>query len=129
MTISRLAGIVTSLLALHNHKSIAHSLTPNHDYTKKRRRSLFIWGENEDGLCTPLGPSHPIRVALSIDLTNGTTDEIKGRAPLNVKSISTCNNHIAAVDENGDVWQWGSGTPFQEPVCTLKGHSVVCASA
>ena len=33
------------------------------------------------------------------------------------------------VDEKGDVWQWGSGTPFQEPVCTLKGHSVVQASA
>ena len=62
-------------------------------------------------------------------VTPSAPDEERYKTPLGVQSISTCNNHIVAVDENGDVWQWGVGTPFQEPTCTLRGHSVVQASA
>lgn len=81
------------------------------------KHQIYIWGENENSLCTPLGPSAALRIPIGITLPGEA-----GRHPLRHFSLS--RKVAAAVDWRGDVWEWGYGTGFQAPVRVLKGQDV-----
>ncbi|EPZ34926.1 RCC1/BLIP-II [Rozella allomycis CSF55] len=70
----------------------------------------LIWGSNKNGLVDPNLHELFVKTPIPLKTINGT-----------VNDITLAENHAAAIDSNGDVYQWGNCESNKgAPQCTMK---------
>ncbi|RUS27608.1 hypothetical protein BC938DRAFT_482995 [Jimgerdemannia flammicorona] len=86
---------------------------------------MFVWGSNRYGIAAPNDPQSTVRSPKRFDFFDGKF----------LRSVALAKRHAAAVDDNGDVYQWGDNffgprptsndTAGLVPELTLKGRKIV----
>ena len=87
----------------------------NHFIVLKADGSVWGWGDHTYGQQGANG-SNPTRFPISIQKEDGSR-------LLNIKAIAAGGNHDVALDNNGQVWTWGSNDYGQLGYATLPNNS------
>jgi alpha-tubulin suppressor-like RCC1 family protein len=106
----------------------AFSAKDDDEERNTKRRPSYFWGNNLYGLADPstYGKEEAVRYPRKVSCWNH----------IEIRDIAFSDKHAAAIDANGDVYQWGESFWQRSgifgvfnPVCTLKGRNCVAVRA
>ncbi|KAL5039047.1 hypothetical protein BDV3_002207 [Batrachochytrium dendrobatidis] len=121
-------GLVSFLTAVYTVHSEENDLIRTMDLTALKTQikaacmypGVYIWGSNRGGLVQP-GTLSKLDQPVSIEA-------FKGRA---LRDLAFGDTHAAAIDEHGNLLQWGRSMSSDQPKLTFTQHNLVkvtCAS-